>query len=170
MVSFTNVVLAAGLASTIAAAPFAMIAASVATSFIKRDDGLTPGEFSFLEDRAVAQGNGNSKQNKNNQANKVSPAAPAATSAGASGNGAVSVEVQFKGCVASMKKNKPTVKKEGKIVTISNLNKDCTSAIKAYNARPDIKALQGKQGTAELKGSTVVLTNMPANVIDALDG
>ena len=56
MVSFTNVVLVAGLASSIAAAPFAMIAVSVASTYIqKRDDGLTPGEFPFLGGREARE-------------------------------------------------------------------------------------------------------------------
>jgi len=70
-----------------------------------------------------------------------------------------------------MRENKPDVKKEGDVVTISNLSKICIETIKTYNARPDIEALKGKQGTAKITSQdTVVLTNMPANVVDAIDG
>jgi len=178
MVSFTNVVLAAGLASSIAAAPLAMIAVSVASSFVgKREDGLVPGEFSFLEDRAAPAIQGKPQQPHNKASATASAAVPTGTS-GASGNAGGSVQEQFKGCVESMKKNKPVVKKNKQdaknkkaVVTISNLSADCITAIKAYNARPDIVALRGKQGTAKLTGAnSVVLTDMPANVVDALDG
>ena len=69
-----------------------------------------------------------------------------------------------------MRENKPDVKKEGDVVTISNLSKICIETIKTYNARPDIEVLKGKQGTAKITSQdTVVLTNMPANVVVALD-
>ena len=172
MVSFTSIILATGLASSIAAAPLAMVAVSVASTFIhKRDGGLAPGEFSFLEDRAAAvqgQPQGNPMASKTGSV----PAATGGAAAPGTAKPNTSVQAQFKDCVATMKKNKPDVKKfAGNVVTISKLSNDCVKIIKAYNTRPDIEILEGKQGTATfISNAAVVLHNMPADVVDALDG
>jgi hypothetical protein len=67
--------------------------------------------------------------------------------------------------------HKPTVKKAGKIVTISNLPPVCITAVKAYNAQPKDAAKKAKEGTATIvNGNTVRLDNMPAQIVDMLDG
>ena len=147
MVSFTKVIFAAGLVTSISAGPPLVAGISAITSLIgKRSDGVLPEEFSFLQDRAAPAVAGNSPKK-------------------------ATVTDFFKSCVDSLVKNKPDVQKNGNVVTITKLSADCITTIKQYNSRPDIDEIRAKQGTAKLFGKNgVVLTNMPAEVINALDG
>lgn len=79
---------------------------------------------------------------------------------------------QFADCKNKMTTtHKPSVKKNGKVVTISNLPPVCMVAVKAYNGQPKDAAKKAQEGTATiLNANTVRLDNMPAQIVDMLDG
>ncbi|KAH8594452.1 hypothetical protein B0O99DRAFT_178377 [Bisporella sp. PMI_857] len=163
MVSFTYIVATATLVSTITAAPLAMVAANVVGGALAGRDQVFEARDTFdLYTRDPA---------------KEKPAKPATNEPKKSQTNGVkknkdNVTPHFKNCASQLKSKKPKVQKlPGQIVNIDGLPPVCMTAVKTWNARPDIKAQQAKQGVAKITGpASVTLTKMPANVVDMLDG